>query len=67
MTHAIWLAGLLGLVAFAFGEGKAVRLAQAIILAVLALVALAIADKLSMGRLSDALIPPGRYCYSDCP
>jgi VIT1/CCC1 family predicted Fe2+/Mn2+ transporter len=67
MGHAFLFAGILGLVAFAFGQHTAVRLAQAIILGVVALVALAIMDKLTMGRISDALVPPGRYCYSDCP
>jgi hypothetical protein len=67
MHGAFMFASVLGLIAFAFGKGVAVRTAQAIIAAVLALVVFVIADKLAMGRISDALVPPGRYCYSDCP
>ena len=67
MHSLLGLAGLLGLVAFAFGEGAAVRLAQTLIVGVLLLVVAVIADKSTQGAISDYLVPPGRTCFSDCP
>lgn len=67
MSHAVLFAGALGLVALAFGQGAAVFLARALCIAPLVLIALVVADKMTQGRLSDAIVPHGRYCYSDCP
>lgn len=67
MHSLLGLAGVLGLVAFAFGEGAAVRLAQAIIVVVLLLVVAVVADKSTQGAISDYLVPRGRTCFSDCP
>jgi hypothetical protein len=55
MHHAIWLAGLLGLIAFAFGEACAVILARFLIYAALTAALLLALDVLTHGRLSDLI------------
>lgn len=55
MHGLIGLAGLLGLIALAFGERAAVRVAQAVILAAVLLILLVAIDIISHGALSDHL------------
>jgi hypothetical protein len=50
------VAGVLGLIALAFGEGAAARTAQALIFTVLALAALIGADILTRGAVSTFII-----------
>jgi Na+/H+-translocating membrane pyrophosphatase len=65
MHSLLGMAGVLGLIALAFGEHAAVRTAQAAILLTLGLGLLLAFDIVTGGALSG-LVPHGRTCYSDC-
>jgi hypothetical protein len=68
MSHIVWFAGLLGLIALAFGKRSAVAVAQAIVLLAVVLVGLLVEEKLSHGLLINYLIPSNPVCrpYPAC-